>query len=95
MNKACTSMNEPFICVTSLTHVKHMNVLEITVFDMTVFVMTVFDMTVFDMTSIHMCDGIQTFLDGYSAQEWTNRTPISHEPLIYGKMCFTKTESVQ
>jgi len=30
-----------------------------------------------------------------SAQEWTNRTPISHEPLICSKMCFTRTESVQ
>ena len=29
-----------------------------------------------------------------SAQEWTNRTLISHEPLICSKMCFTKTESV-
>ena len=30
-----------------------------------------------------------------SAQEWTNRTPISHKPLMCSKMCFTKTESVQ
>ena len=30
-----------------------------------------------------------------TAQEWTNRTPISHEPLICSKICFTKTESVQ
>jgi len=30
-----------------------------------------------------------------TAQKWTNRTPISHEPLICSKMCFTKTESVQ
>jgi len=30
-----------------------------------------------------------------SAQEWTNRTPISHKPLICSKMCFTKTELVQ
>jgi len=29
------------------------------------------------------------------AQEWTNRTLISHKPLICSKMCFTKTESVQ
>ena len=29
-----------------------------------------------------------------TAQEWTNRTPISHEPMICTKMCFTKTESV-
>ena len=30
-----------------------------------------------------------------AAQECTNRTLISHEPLICSKMCFTKTESVQ
>ena len=30
-----------------------------------------------------------------SAQGWTNRTLISHEPLICSKTCFTKTESVQ
>ena len=30
-----------------------------------------------------------------SAQEWTNRTVISHEPLMRSKICFTKTELVQ
>jgi len=30
-----------------------------------------------------------------TAQEWTNRTLISHEPLICSKMCITKTKSVQ
>ena len=30
-----------------------------------------------------------------SAQEWTKRTLIGHEPLICSKMCFTKTELVQ
>jgi len=29
------------------------------------------------------------------AQEWSNRTLISHEPLICSKMCFAKSESVQ
>jgi len=30
-----------------------------------------------------------------SAQECTDRTLISHEPLMCSKLCFTKTESVQ
>jgi len=30
-----------------------------------------------------------------TAQEWTNRTLIGHEPPICSKMCFTKTELVQ
>jgi len=29
------------------------------------------------------------------AQEWRNRTLISHEPLVCSKMCFSKTEPVQ
>jgi len=29
------------------------------------------------------------------AQEWTNRTLISHVPLMCSKMCCTKTELVQ
>jgi len=30
-----------------------------------------------------------------SAQEWTNRTLISHEPMICSKMCFATMQSVQ
>ena len=30
-----------------------------------------------------------------SAQGWSNRSLIGHEPLICSKMCFTKTELVQ
>ena len=30
-----------------------------------------------------------------AAQGWNNRTLISHEPLVYSKTCFSKTEPVQ
>jgi len=30
-----------------------------------------------------------------SAQEWRNRTLISHELLVCSKMCFSKTEPIQ
>jgi len=50
---------------------------------------------VFTVTFIRSLGTSRNNIDERSAQEWTNRTVISHEPLICSEMCFTKTELVQ
>ena len=44
----------------------------------------------FGIRKTFACENVE-----HSTQDWRERTPISHEPLICSKMCFTKTELVQ